>query len=66
MTMMFYDMSQQYYAERPRTAAEQRRADRQLGLMAAEASQAWQRVTAPARALRGRFTRRARTALYAR
>jgi len=66
MTMVFYDMSQQYHAERTRTAAEQRRADRQLGLMAAEASQAWHRVTAPARALRGRLARRGRAALYAR
>ena len=56
--MMFYDMSRQYHAERPRTAAEQRRADMRLGMMAAEISGAWQRAAAPARALRGRFTRR--------
>ena len=41
MTMMFYDMSQQYHAERPKTAAEQRRADMRLGMMAAEVSGAW-------------------------
>ena len=33
MTMMFYDMSRQYHAERPKTAAEQRRADMRLGMM---------------------------------
>ena len=36
--MMLYDMSVQYQAERIKTAAEQRRADEQLGMMAAELS----------------------------
>jgi hypothetical protein len=58
-TMMFYDMSQQYHAERTRTAAEQRRADEQAGLLAAGVSRRWQRLTRPARALRARSSRRA-------
>ena len=61
--MMLYLMSVQYQAERIKTAAEQRRADDQLGMLAAEVSGLWQRVTRPARILRG-F--RARHALYAR
>jgi hypothetical protein len=60
---MMYDMTRQYQAERTMTAAEQRRADEQLGMMAAEVSRLWWRVTRPARALRGL---RARHALYAR
>ena len=48
--MMLYDMSVQYQAERIKTAAEQRRADEQLGMMAAEVSRLWRRVTRPARA----------------
>ena len=63
MTMMLYDMSVQYQAERIKTAAEQRRADEQLGMMAAELSWLWQRVTRPVRALSGL---RARRAVYAR
>jgi hypothetical protein len=35
------------------SAAEQRRADEQLGRMAAQVSQFWRRATRPARALRG-------------
>ena len=62
-TMMLYDMSVQYQAERIKTAAEQRRADEQLGMMAAEVSWLWRRVTRPARALRGLRPRRA---VYAR
>jgi len=62
-TMMLYDTSVQYQAERIKTADEQRRADEQLGMMAAEVSRLWRRVTRPARALRGL---RARHALYAR
>jgi hypothetical protein len=65
-TMMHYDMTMQYQAERTMTGAEQRRADEQLGMMAAEVSRLWQRVTRPAQALRGTWTRRSRTALYAR
>ena len=51
--MMMYDMSRQYHAERIMSAAEQRRADEQLGRMAARTSQLWRRATRPARALRG-------------
>ncbi len=49
---MFYDMTQQYHAERTRTAAERRRADAELGMMAAEVSRLWRRLTRPARAQR--------------
>ena len=66
MTMMLYDMTAQYQAERIKTAAEQRRADEQLGMMAAEMSRLWRRVTRPVQALRGFRARHARTALYAR
>jgi len=52
ITMMFYDMTQQYHAERIKTVAERRRADAELGMMAAEVSRIWRRVTRPARALR--------------
>ena len=45
--MMLYDMSVQHQAERIKTAAEQRRADEQLGMMAAEVSRLWRRVTRP-------------------
>jgi len=51
--MMFYDMNRQYQAERRMSAAEQRRADEQLGRMAARASGLWRRATRPARVLRG-------------
>ena len=51
--MMIYDMSRQYHAERIMSAAEQRRADEQLGRMAARASRLWQRATRPARRLHG-------------
>ena len=51
--MMMYDMSRQYHAERIMSAAEQRRADEQLGRMAAQTSRLWWRATRPARALRG-------------
>jgi hypothetical protein len=61
-TMMLYDMSVQYQAERIKSAAEQRRADEQLGRLAAEMSGRWQRLIRPARILR----RQARRALYAR
>jgi len=63
---MLYDSSVQHQAERIKTAAEQRLADEQLGMMAAEMSWLWRRVTRPARALRGFRARHARTALYAR
>jgi hypothetical protein len=45
-TMMFYDMSQQYHAGRIRSAAEQRRADDELGMMAARVARAWRRLLA--------------------
>ena len=51
--MMMYDMSRQHHAERIMSAAEQRRADEQLGRMAAQTSRLWRRATRPARALRG-------------
>ena len=47
--MMIYDMSRQYHAERIMSAAEQRRADEQLGRMAARVSRFWRRATSPAR-----------------
>ena len=64
--MMLYDMTTQYQIERIKTAAEQRRADDQLGMMAAEVSRFWRRVTRPAQALRGFLDRHGRTVLYAR
>ena len=51
--MMLYDMSRQYHAERIKSAAEQRRADEQLGRMAARVSGFWRRATRPARKLSG-------------
>ena len=48
ITMMFYDMTAQYQAERVKSAAERRRADEQLGMMAAEVSRLWQRLSRPA------------------
>ena len=66
ITMMLYDMTTQYQAERIRSAAELRRADDQLGMMAAEVSRLWQRVIHPAQIVRGFRARRIRTALYAR
>jgi hypothetical protein len=66
ITMMLYDTTTRYQAERIKTAAEQRRDDDQLGMMAAEVSRFWRRVTRPAQALRGLRDRHGRTALYAR
>src|SRR4051794_28555637 len=43
MTMMMYDMSRQYQVERRMSTAEQRRADEQLGHMAARTSELWRR-----------------------
>ena len=51
--MMMYDMSRQYHAERIMSAAEQRRADEQLGRMAARVSHFWRRATRPVRKLSG-------------
>ena len=64
--MMMYDMTTQYQAGRVKTAAEQRGADEQIGMMAARAASVWQCVTRPAQALRGSWARRVRTSLYAR
>ena len=50
--MMFYDTTRQYQAERMRSAAELRRADAELGMMAAEAARLWRRLSSPARAVR--------------
>jgi len=66
MAMMICDMTLQYQAERIKTAAEQRRADEQAGMMAAGVSRLWQRATRPVRALRGSRTGQARTPGYAR
>jgi hypothetical protein len=62
-TMMLYDVSRVYHAERIMTVAEQRRADDQLGMMAAAVSRRWRRLTRPVRARRARSSR---TAAYAR
>ena len=43
MTMMIYDMTLQHQAGRRMSAAEQRRADEQLGRMAARTSELWRR-----------------------
>ena len=51
--MMIYDMTLQHQAERRMSAAEQRRADEQLGRMAARVSNLWRRATGPARKLVG-------------
>jgi len=66
ITMMFYDMTAQYQAERVKSAAERRHADEQLGMMAAEVSRLRQRLSRPGRILRGFGARHARTALYSR
>ena len=51
--MMMYDMSRQYQAERIMSAAERRRADDELGRMAARTSDLWRRATRPVRVRRG-------------
>jgi hypothetical protein len=53
MTMMMYDMSRQYQVERRMSTAEQRRADEQLGHMAARTSELWRRATRPFRLTAG-------------
>jgi hypothetical protein len=45
MAMMIYNMTPQHQAERRMSAAEQRRADEQLGRMAARVSRFWRRAT---------------------
>ena len=51
--MMIYDMTLEHQAQRRMSAAEQRRADEQLGRMAARVSRFWRRATRPARKLHG-------------
>ena len=51
--MMIYDMTLPHQAGRRMSAAEQRRADEQLGRMAARVSRFWRRATRPARKLSG-------------
>jgi hypothetical protein len=55
--MMPYQSYQIYQAERPRTAAEIRRADVQLGHMAENISWLWQRATRPIALVRGQGRR---------
>jgi hypothetical protein len=50
ITMMFYGGTQQYQAERIKSAAEQRRADAEAGMLAADVSRRWRRFV---RALAG-------------
>jgi hypothetical protein len=50
--MMPYQSYQSYQAERPKTAAEIRRADEQLGRMAENVSWLWQRAIRPITLLR--------------
>jgi len=51
--MMMYDMSRQYHAERIMSVAERRRADEELGRMAARTSELWRRATRPFRPVAG-------------
>ena len=51
--MMMYDMSRQYQAERIMSAVERRRADDELGRMAARVSRFWRRATRPAGKVHG-------------
>ena len=55
--MMPYQSYQSYQAERPKTAAEIRRADEQLGHMAENVSWLWQRATRPIALFRGQDRR---------
>ena len=61
--MMPYQSYQDYQARRPKTAAEIRRADQQLGRMAENVSRLWQHATRPIALFRGRDRRRARSEL---
>ena len=51
--MMIYDMTLPHQAGRPLSAAEQRRADEQLGRMAARTSGLWRWATRPFRLMAG-------------
>jgi len=61
--MMPYQSYQLYQAERPKTAAEIRRADEQLGRMAENVSRLWQHAARPVALLRGHARQPARSAL---
>ena len=61
--MMPYQSYQSYQAERPKSVAEIRRADEQLGRMAQNVSQLWCRATRPVALLRGMNQRPACSAL---
>jgi hypothetical protein len=61
--MMPYQSYQLYQAERPKTAAEIRRADEQLGHMAERVSRLWQHAARPVALLRGQGRPPARSAL---
>jgi hypothetical protein len=61
--MMPYQSYQLYQAERPKTAAEIRRADEQLSHMAENVSQLWQLATRPVALLRGQSRQPACSAL---
>ncbi|HEX5302017.1 MAG TPA: hypothetical protein VFW50_34005 [Streptosporangiaceae bacterium] len=52
--MMPYQSYQVFQAERPKTCAEIRRTDEQLGHMAGNVSRLWQHATRPIARLRGR------------
>ena len=53
--MMPYQSYQIYQAERPKSAAEIRRADEQLGRMAEGVFRLWQHATRPVALLRGTY-----------
>ena len=61
--MMPYQSYQGFQAERPKTAAEIRRADEQLGHMAENISWLWRHATRPIALLRGQARRPACSAL---
>jgi hypothetical protein len=61
--MMPYQSYQLYQAERPKTAAEIRRADEQLGRMAESVSRLWLQATRPAALLRSQNRQPACTTL---
>jgi hypothetical protein len=61
--MMPYQSYQDYEARRPKTAAEIRRADEELGHMAENISWLWQHAIRPIALLRGRDRKQACSAL---
>ena len=61
--MMPYQSYQVYQAERPKTLGEIRRADDQLGHLAANMSRLWQHATRPIALLRGQDRQPACSAL---